>query len=111
MNLADIVNLGSEKKASDVHLTVGIPPTYRVYGELLTFGDKPLTPANTEDLVKQALSEDQYQIFLERGELDFSYSNPGVGRYRVNAYKQRGSYGMALRIIPMEIPSMEELGL
>ena len=111
MNLTDIVNLGTEKKASDVHLTVGIPPTFRIYGELIKYGDKPLKPDETKALVMQALDEKQYEILEERGELDFSYSNPGAGRYRVNAYKQRGSYGMALRIIPMEIPSMEELGL
>ncbi len=111
MNINDIVNLGSEKLASDIHLTVGIPPTFRIYGELVKIGDEPLTPSQTKDLTMQVLNEEQFERLEEKGELDFSYSNPGVGRYRVNAYKQRGSYGMALRIIPMEIPSMESLGL
>lgn len=111
MNINDIVNLGSEKLASDIHLTVGIPPIFRIYGELIKVGDEPLTPSQTKDLTMQVLNEEQFERLEEKGELDFSYSNPGVGRYRVNAYKQRGSYGMALRIIPMEIPSMESLGL
>lgn len=111
MNLIDIVNLGTERNASDIHITVGIPPTYRIYGELVQIEDKPLSPFDTKELTMQALDEKQFRILEEKGELDFSYSNPGVGRYRVNAYKQRGSYGMALRIIPMEIPSMEFLGL
>lgn len=111
MNLTDIVNLGTEKNASDIHISVGIPPTFRIYGELVKIGDKPLTPNDTKELTMQTLNEHQFRTLEERGELDFSYSNPGVGRYRVNAYKQRGSYGMALRIIPMEIPSMDFLGL
>lgn len=111
MNLIELVNLGTEKRASDIHLTVGIPPTFRIFGELRKLGDKPLSPDDTKELTKQALSEKQFNILEEKGELDFSYSSPGVGRYRVNAYKQRGSFGMALRIIPMEIPSMDSLGL
>lgn len=111
MNINDIVNLGTERKASDIHLTVGIPPIFRIYGDLIRIGDVSLTPPDTEDLTRQVLTEDQFKRLEEKGELDFSYSNPGVGRYRVNAYKQRGSYGMALRIIPMEIPTMDALGL
>jgi twitching motility protein PilT len=57
------------------------------------------------------MNDEQYQQLMERGEFDFSYSSPGRGRYRVNAYRQRGSLGMALRIIPLEIPSMQQLGL
>ncbi len=111
MNLLEIVNLGTEKKASDIHLTVGIPPTYRIFGELVKLDDKPLTPNDTKALTLEALNEKQFKILEEKGELDFSYSSPGIGRYRVNAYKQRGSYGLALRIIPRDIPTMEELGL
>lgn len=111
MNLVDIVNLGTEKNASDIHITVGIPPTFRIYGELVKTGDKPLTPQDTKELTMQVLNEHQFRTLEEKGELDFSYSNPGIGRYRVNVYKQRGSYGMALRIIPIEIPSIEFLGL
>lgn len=111
MNLLELVSLGTEKKASDIHITVGIPPTYRINGSLVKIGDEPLTPEDTLNYTKQALNEKQMKELEEKGELDFSYSSPGIGRYRVNAYRQRGSYGLALRIIPMSIPTMESLGL
>lgn len=111
MDLIEIVNMGTSMKASDIHLTVGIPPTFRISGELMNIGGEVLSSEDTEKLTMQALSENQFKILEKVGELDFSYSNPGVGRYRVNAYKQRGSFGMALRIIPIEIPTMESLGL
>lgn len=111
MKLTEIVNFGTEKGASDIHLTVGVPPTYRVNGKLIPYGDKTLTPEDTENLVLQGLNEHQMGILEQKGEVDFSYSSPGYGRYRVNAYRQRGSYGMALRIIPLIIPTMDSLGL
>ncbi|HZJ99993.1 MAG TPA: type IV pilus twitching motility protein PilT [Tissierellaceae bacterium] len=111
MNLVDLVKLGSEKKASDIHITVGQPPTLRIDGRLVAITDTPLSPIDTIDLIHQALNESQMKVLQEKGELDFSFSSPGIARCRVNAYRQRGSYGMALRIIPMRIPSMEELGL
>lgn len=112
MELTNIVNQGINKKASDIHLTVGIPPTYRINGTLIPIENgEALTPDDTFELVKQALNDFQLNILKEKGEVDFSYSSPGYGRFRVNAYRQRGSYGMALRIIPLEIPSTQSLGL
>lgn len=111
MNLVELVNLGTERKASDIHITVGLPPTYRINGDLIPDGDTKLTPDDTKALVIQAMSEMQFKELEEKGEIDFSFSSPGKGRYRVNAYRQRGSYGMALRIIPLTIPTMESLGL
>lgn len=111
MRIDHIVDEGVRRVASDIHLTVGIPPTLRINGDLIPFGDEKLTMEDTEDLVRQALTENQFAVLQERGELDFSYSSPGKGRFRVNAYLQRGSFGMALRIIPLEIPTMQQLGL
>lgn len=111
MRIDHIVDEGVRRVASDIHLTVGIPPTLRINGDLIPFGDEKLTTEDTEDLVKQALTENQFAVLQERGELDFSYSSPGKGRFRVNAYLQRGSFGMALRIIPLDIPTMQQLGL
>lgn len=107
----ELVNLGTKKGASDIHITSGIPPTYRINGKLLPIGDTILTPEDTENLILQSLSDYQMEVLREKGEVDFSYSSPGVGRYRVNAYRQRGTYGMALRIIPLNIPTTESLGL
>lgn len=111
MNLVDIVKLGTEKFASDIHVTVGRPVTLRINGELISIGEKILRPDDTKSLVIQALSENLLAELEDKGEIDTSYSSPGIGRYRINAFKQRGSYGMVLRIIPLDIPSMEWLGL
>lgn len=111
MNIIELVNLATSMKASDVHITVGIPPVLRVNGKLLKLEADILKPIDTKRLVYETLNEIQIKELEEKGEIDTSFSSPGIGRYRVNAYKQRGSYGMALRIIPLEIPSMESLGL
>lgn len=111
MDLIKILNQGIERKASDIHLTVGVPPIFRIFGELVSMGGSPLTSDDTLNLTKQALKEKQLKKLEELGELDFSYSSPGMARFRVNAYRQRNSYGLALRVIPMSIPTMESLGL
>lgn len=111
MDLLQLVSYGTDNFASDIHITVGRPPIFRINGELETLGGEPLTPEQTESLTKQALTDKLWEELKDKGEIDFSYSSPGKGRYRVNAYKQRGSYAMALRIIPLEIPSMKSLGL
>lgn len=111
MNIIELVNIATSKNASDIHITVGIPPVFRINGQLLNYGEEKLKPDDTKTLVYETLSEDLIKKLEENGEVDTSFSSPGVGRYRVNAYKQRGSYGMALRIIPLEIPSIEDLGL
>lgn len=111
MDLKELIKIGVEKSASDIHITVGIPPVYRVNGELIKYGDEILDPEITKFLVTQILNERQLEELNEKGELDTSFSSPGFGRFRVNAFKQRGSYGMALRIIPLRIPTMEELRL
>lgn len=111
MNIVELLKIGMEKRASDIHITVGVPPILRIDGKLTPLDMEPLKPSNTKDLVYNTLSESLIQQLEKEGELDTSFSSPGIGRYRVNAYKQRGSYAMALRIIPLEIPSMESLGL
>ena len=101
-----------EKKASDLHLTVGIPPVFRIYG-WLTFSEKyrPLRPPDTEALACSLLGEERWQRFLREREADFSLGLPDLGRFRINAYFQRGSIGLAIRALSYVIPSMEELYL
>lgn len=111
MEIEEIVLEGIQRKASDIHITVGIPPAFRIDGELVSFGNKKLYPEDTEYLVKQTMNELQFEKFIEAGEYDFSFSIQGISRFRVNAYKQRGSFGMALRIIPYDIPTIQFLGL
>ncbi len=111
MDLLELLTVGMDRNASDIHFTVGIPPTYRIDGGLVSTLERRLTQEDTAYLVKQVLGEKRMKTLDETGEIDFSYSISNVGRFRVNAFKQRGSYAMVLRIIPLRIPSMEELGL
>ncbi|MBE6082570.1 MAG: type IV pilus twitching motility protein PilT [Tissierellaceae bacterium] len=109
MEISDLIKMGIKLKASDIHITVGVPPVFRINGILQNYGENIFTPKDTEYLVKEILSEDKFKILEEKGELDISFSSSGVGRFRINVFKQRGSFGMALRIIPLTIPTMDEL--
>jgi len=111
MNLKELVDISTLRNASDIHITVGLPPVLRINGELIILEEDKLMPKDTKKLIYEALNEKLINILEEKGEVDTSFSSPGIGRYRINAYKQRGSYGMALRIIPLEVPSIESLGL
>ena len=111
MNIVELVNMATEKKASDIHISVGLPPVLRINGELIRLEVDLLKPEDTKQLVYEVLSDELIKVLEEKGEIDTSFSSPKVGRYRINAYKQRGSYGMALRIIPLEVPTIESLGL
>lgn len=97
--------------ASDLHITVGLKPMIRVNGELIETDFPLLQPEDTKELVMQILKERHKIVLEERGEVDLSYTYPGLSRFRVNAFKQRGSYAMALRAIPVEIPDIEDLYL
>ena len=107
----DILKIAWESKASDVHITVGIPPKMRVNGKLVTLPFDRMFPGDTMEMLLSIMSESQRARFEERGELDFSYSIPELGRYRVNAFKQRGTVAMALRLVSSEIPAPETLGV
>ena len=111
MDFLDIMRNAVEKKASDIHITVGMPIIYRINGKLIKTGEETLTPQMTDKLVKDILNDIQLKELMENGEIDTSYSAPGLARFRVNVYKQRGSFCLAIRIIPLNIPTMEELGI
>ena len=109
--IREILQTASENKASDVHITVGIPPKMRVNGKLKTMPFERMLPGDTLEVLLSVMSEAQKERFEERGELDFSYSIPELGRYRVNAFKQRGTVALAFRLVSSEIPSPESLGV
>ncbi|ACJ33006.1 Tfp pilus assembly protein, pilus retraction ATPase PilT [Anoxybacillus flavithermus WK1] len=100
-----------ELKASDIHLTVGIPPIFRVNGDLKRYGQDALSSADTEQMAKAIVPENMWHHVEENGELDLSYSLHGVSRFRVNVFKQRGCISLAIRIVPTKIPTLEELQL
>lgn len=107
----ELLQQAGELKASDIHLTVESPPVLRIDGTLRRMAGEQLSRADLETLVRSLMTDKQAQIFAECGELDFSYSLAGVGRFRINAFRQRGSEGMVIRLIPFDIPSPEMLGL
>jgi len=97
--------------ASDLHLTVGRPATVRLDGVLVPFEGVPLLlPADTERMVMSLLDEQQSGELNEFSQVDFSFGLESLGRFRANAYKQRNSYALALRVIPFRVRSLEELG-
>ncbi len=99
------------KEASDIHITPGVPPVFRIHGRLVKADESILTPEMVEEFVREIVSEEQWKVLNEKGEVDFSYSIKGVSRCRVNVYKQRGTFSIAFRIIPVNIPAFETLGL
>lgn len=101
-----------KKKASDLHLQVGLPPMLRIDGSLIPVnGSDPLSDEAVETLIFAILDEDQKQILLKDKEFDFSFAFGDMGRFRVNAFHERGNLAAALRLIPNEILSIEQLGL
>lgn len=101
-----------KKKASDLHLQVGLPPYLRIDGALKPVsGTDVLTEESVESLIFAILDEDQKQILLKDKEFDFSFAFGDLGRFRVNAFHERGNLAAALRLIPNEILTIEQLGL
>jgi twitching motility protein PilT len=101
-----------KKKASDLHIQVGLPPMLRVDGALLPVtGTDVLTEEAVELLIFAILDEDQKQILLKDKEFDFSFAFGDLGRFRVNAFHERGNLAAALRLIPNELLTIEQLGL
>lgn len=111
MSIFELLKQAIELQASDLHITVGSPPILRINGELRKFGETNLLPDDTTELVKELTDDFQFNKLEEDGEIDMSYSYPGMGRFRVNIYKQRGSYGIAVRSVALEIPTLDKLGL
>jgi len=101
-----------KKKASDLHLQVGMPPMLRIDGHLAPIpNSQPMSEEVVEGLVFAMLDEDQKQILLKDKEFDFSFAFGDLGRFRVNAFHERGNLAAALRLIPNEILTVEQLGL
>lgn len=98
-------------KASDIHITVGVPVMIRLRGELRPLNDDVLATSIVTALVHEIIPQDHFESFQENYQLDFSHSIPGVSRFRVNAYYQRGQMALAIRPIPNKIPTFEELEL
>jgi twitching motility protein PilT len=109
--LVQLLGKAVAAKASDVHLKVGQPPGARVRGNLVYFRAEPLRPDDTESIARHLIREPQIrQSLATLREYDAAYEAPGVGRFRVNIYRQKGSLAIVMRAIPLIIPTFEELG-
>src|ERR1700757_4573607 len=112
LDFADVLLEVIDRRASDLHITAGAPPTVLVRGRLVPMDSFPvLTPNDTREIVYSILSEGQRQRFENNWQIDFAYQIPGKGRFRVNAYFQRSAVGAAFRLIPFEVVPLEQLGL
>jgi hypothetical protein len=99
VNFHDLLKTLVDRGASDLHLHVGLPPLARVHGKLTPVYDTRIGPSFTEKLVDAMCDERQRMVFTERHQVDLAYSVPGLGRFRVNLFRQRGSVSAVLRII------------
>jgi twitching motility protein PilT len=111
-HLDDLLRLMLERGGSDLHIAVGSPPGIRQRGELLPVENvRPLSPRDTTEMLFSILSEEQRKRFENELELDFAYSIPGVSRFRANVFQQRSSMGAVFRVIPIDVPTIDEIGL
>ena len=112
MNIADLIDQVTKNSASDLHVLVGSPPTLRVHGNLVSVPNTtPLDAKETMELALELMNAEQKKIFQEEKEIDFSYQFKDTGRFRVNAYMQRESAAFAMRLIPTQISSIDQLQL
>lgn len=107
----ELLQVMVQRGASDLHLKAGSPPVIRVDGELYLLDEKAITPEEMKDYAAAVMNDKQIAIFSEQNEIDFAYGLTGVGRFRVNIFRQRGSISIAMRQVVGKIPSFEELHL
>jgi len=111
MQIEELLELTVDSDASDLHLSVGLPPIIRVQGELLKTELPALSPSDVQQLIFSMLTNEQRREVEQNLELDCSLGIHGLGRFRVNVYKERGNYAAALRTVATETPTIEQLGL
>jgi twitching motility protein PilT len=111
LEMSDLLQLAVDEEASDLHLAVNSPPQLRVHGSLHPIESAPLTPDDTERLMKSITSPDHQQRLREQGGSDFGFSFGEAARFRVSIFKAKGNIGIVLRLIPSRLLTLEEIGL
>lgn len=111
VDIKKLLQLAVEKRASDLHLKVGNSPILRISTELIPTDFSTLSPKDTQEIASGIMNDDQKKHFEQRHEVDFAYAIPGIGRFRVNVYQQRGSISIALRQVAAKPPLIEEINL
>ena len=110
-DINELLRNAFRSNASDLHITVESKPVFRINGNLLPQGDALLTPEDTRQMAKRLINPEDWERFIEVGEIDFSYMIENVSRFRVNAYHQRQHIGIVARVIPNEIPTIQQLNM
>ena len=111
VTLEDMLRLTVEKRGSDLHIVVGMPPCIRIDGDIVKQDFPPMSPADVENMLMQVLNEKNKKDLLENLELDISHAVPNCARFRGNIIIQRGTLAAVFRAIPFEIPTLDKLGL
>jgi len=111
VSILPLLKVMVDKDCSDLHLRAGVPPIYRLHGDLVRAQMPPMTPQDLEHFASEIMHERQFARLRETRELDFAASPPGIGRFRVNAFYQRGSIGYAIRATKAQIPPFETLNM
>ena len=107
----DLLRMLHAKGGSDLYIAAGAPPSMKIDGKMTQVSSQKLSPAHTQDLTRSIMNEKQMKEFEESNECNFAISLPGVSRFRVNAYVQRGSVAMVIRVITSDIPQFKDLKL
>ena len=112
MDINELLRKANAQEASDLHIKVGSPPILRIYGELTPLtSEKKVSHEDATKIALSVMSPAQADIFKRKNDMDLAYSVPGLGRFRCNIFMQRGTVGLVFRVIPMRIPTIEELVL
>ncbi len=112
IDLTSILNIAVKNRASDIHLKAGVPPILRIYGALVPIKNQDrLAPDEITKVGMKIMNDRQKEDFKAQHQIDMAYSVPGLGRFRVNVFQQRGAVGIVLRVIPMKIMNFDDLNL
>lgn len=112
MNINELLRKANTQEASDLHIKVGSPPILRIYGELtLLTSEKKISNEDAIKIALSVMSPAQADFFKKKNDMDLAYSVPGLGRFRCNIFMQRGTVGLVFRVIPIRIPTLQELVL
>ena len=112
MDINELLKKASALQASDLHIKVGSPPVLRIFGELIPLtSEKRLAHEDAMKIALAVMTPGQTEIFKKKNDMDLAYSVPGLGRYRCNVFMQRGTVGLVFRVIPVKIPTIDELNL
>ncbi len=111
MNVNELLRLMIKRGISDIHFKAGVPPAVRIDGRLIATGLDRFSADHIRELADALMTEDQRSVFAQENEIDIAYSVDSLSRFRVNVYRQRNSVALTLRVVPLEVKTIEELNL